>query len=65
MVLDKLSMPGRRTLWMMVGQGHVALAVGACGGCLDILLSSTFSLLFLLLSGRRSDIDCNTISKGR
>ena len=65
MVLEKLSVPGRRTIWMMVGQGHVALAVGDCGGCLDILLSSISSFLFLLLSGRRSDIDCNTFSKGR
>ena len=31
----------------------MALAVGAGGGCLDVLLSSIFSLLFLPLSGRR------------
>ena len=41
--------------WIGVGQGHTALAVGA--GCLDILLSSVFSLFFLPLSGRRPDID--------
>ena len=29
-------MPGRPTIWMIVGQGPTALAVGAGGGCLDI-----------------------------
>ena len=29
-------MPGRPTIWMIVGQGPIALAVGAGGGCLDI-----------------------------
>ena len=57
MVLGKLPVPGRPTVWMIVGLGHIALAVGAGGGCLDILLSSIPSLLFLPLSGRRSDID--------
>ena len=36
MVLGKLPVPGRPTIWMIVGQGHIALAVGAGGGCLDI-----------------------------
>ena len=36
MVLGKLPMPGRPTLWITVGQGPTALAVGAGGGCLDI-----------------------------
>ena len=49
--------PGRRTVWMIVGQGPVALALVAGGGCLDILLSSVLSLLFIPLSGRRPDID--------
>ena len=31
------------------GQGSVALAVGADGGCLDFFLSSIFSLFFLTL----------------
>ena len=57
MVLGKLPVPGRPTIWMTVGQGPIALAVGADGACLDILLSSIFSLLFLPLSGRRPDID--------
>ena len=57
MVLDKLPVPGRPTIWITVGQGPTALAVGAAGGCLDILLSSILSLLFLPLFGRRLDID--------
>ena len=36
MVLGKLSVPGRPTIWITVGQGPIALAVGAGGGCLDI-----------------------------
>ena len=36
MVLDKLPVPGRPTIWITVGQGPTALAVGADGGCLDI-----------------------------
>ena len=45
MVLGKLPVPGRPTIWMIVGQGPTALAVGAGGGCLDI-----FTLLFLFCS---------------
>ena len=44
-------------VWIRVGQGPTALAVGAGGGCLDILLSSILSLFFLPLFGRRPDID--------
>ena len=42
---------------MIVGQGPLALAIGAGGGCLDIFFSSITSLFFLPLSGRRPDID--------
>ena len=41
MVLGKLSVPGRPTIWMILGQGPIALAVGAGGGCFDI-----FTLLY-------------------
>ena len=41
MVLGKLPVPGRPTIWVLVGQGPIALAVGAGVGCLDI-----FSLLY-------------------
>ena len=50
MMLGNLSVPGRPTNWIVVGQGPIALAVGAGGGCLDIFLSSIISLLFLSLS---------------
>ena len=56
-VLGKLPLPGRPTIWITVGQGPTALAVGAGGGCLDIFtLSYTFFPLFPLF-GRRPDID--------
>ena len=58
MVLGKLPVPGGGpTIWITVGQGPTALAVGAGGGCLDIFtliypFHSSFSLF-----GRRPDID--------
>ena len=33
MVLGKLPVPGRPTIWITVGQGPTALTVGAGGGC--------------------------------
>ena len=48
MVLGKIPVPGRPTIWMIVGQGPIALAVGAGGRLLGhfILLYpfSSFSL---------------------
>ena len=41
MGLGKLPVPRRPTVWMIVGQGPIALAVGAVWGCLDI-----FTLLY-------------------
>ena len=43
-------------IWIRVGQGPIALAVGAGGGWLDIFHSSIISFFFLPLSGRRPDI---------
>ena len=43
MVLGKLPMPGRLTIWITVAQGPIALAVCAGGGCLDI-----FTLIYPL-----------------
>ena len=57
MVLGKLPVPGRPTIWITVGQGPAALAVGAGGFFWTFLLSSILSLLFLPLFGRRPDID--------
>ena len=52
MVLGKLPVPGRRTIWIIVGQGPTALAVGAGGGCLDIfILIYPFSPIFSLSLG--------------
>ena len=42
MVLGKLPVPRRPTIWMIVGQGPTALTVGAGWDCLDI-----FTLLYL------------------
>ena len=47
MVLGILQVPGRPTIWIMVGQGHTALAVVA--GLFGHFLSSIFSLFFLPL----------------
>ena len=47
MVLEELPVPGRPTIWVTVGRGPNALAVGAGGGCLDIF---TLSYPFFLLS---------------
>ena len=50
MMLGKLPVPGRPTILITLGQGPVALAVGAGGGGLDIFtliyLFSSFSLSF-------------------
>ena len=50
MVLGKLPVPGRPTIWIIVGQGPTALAVGAGGGCLDITLIFPFIALSTSLS---------------
>ena len=42
MVLGKLPVPRRPTICMIVGQGPIALAVGAGGGYLDIFSSAVF-----------------------
>ena len=57
MVLGKLPVPGRPTIWITVGHGPTALAEGAGGGRLEIFFSSILSFLFLPLFGRRPDID--------
>ena len=45
MVLCNLPVPGRPTIWIIVGQGPIALAVVAGGGCLDI-----FSVVYYFFS---------------
>ena len=45
MVLDKVHVPGRSTIWMIVGHGPIALAIGAGGA-----VWTFFSLLSFLFS---------------
>ena len=49
MVLGKVPVPWRPTIWML---GPTTLAVGAGGSCLDIV-----TLIFHSVFGRRPDID--------
>ena len=56
-VLGKLPVPGRPTIWITVGQGPTVLAVGAGGVVWTFLHSTILSCLFLPLFGRRPDID--------
>ena len=52
MVLGKLPLPGRPTIWMIVGQGPIALAIGAGRGVIwTFFLSSILFLLFSLSLG--------------
>ena len=45
MVLGKLPVLGHPTIWITVGQGPTALAVGAGEGCLIFILIYPFSPL--------------------
>ena len=52
MVLGKLPVPGRPTIWMIVGQGPFVLSVGAGWGAIStFLLSSSFLSSFSLSLG--------------
>ena len=53
MVLGKLPLSGQPTIYIIIGHGPTALAVGAA----FFLLSSSLSILFLPLFGRRPDMD--------
>ena len=53
MVLGKLPVPGRPTVWMIVGQGPIALAVGAGGRLFGHFFSPLFFLLLLPLGTAR------------
>ena len=65
-VLGKLPVPGRPTN-LDYSRARAYCAYSRCGWefVWIFLLSSILSLLFLPLSGRRPDIDRNTVSKGR
>ena len=49
MVLGTLPVPGRPTIWITVGQGPTALAVGAGGVVWTVLISSILSSFSLSL----------------
>ena len=48
MVLGKLPVPKRPTIWMIVGQGPIALAGGAGGGYLNFYSRLSFLSSFSL-----------------
>ena len=50
MVLGKLPVPGRPTIWMIVRQDPIALTVGAVGRLFGHFYSPLFSLSSLYLS---------------
>ena len=50
MVLGKLPVPGRSAIWMIVGQGPIALAVGVGGGLFGQFCSPLSFLSFFSLS---------------
>ena len=57
MVLGNIPVPGRPMIWMIVGQGPIALTVGVRGGCLDNFILLYLFSPFFPLSERRPDID--------
>ena len=63
MVLGKLPVPGRPTVWMTVGQGSIVLAVGADGGLDIFTLLYPFSPLSASL-WEAARYRRNTVSKG-
>ena len=65
MVLSKLPVPGRPyNLDYSRPKAYCSLQLVRVGVVWTFFLSSIISLFFLPLSGRRPDIDCNTVSKG-
>ena len=60
MVLGKLTVPGRPTIWITVGQGPTALAVGAGWGLFGHFYSQlSFLSSFSLSLGNDSDTSEN------
>ena len=57
MVLGKLPVPGRPTIWIIIGQGLLRLQEVWVGVVWTFFLSSIISLFLLPLSGRWPDID--------
>ena len=61
MVLGKFECQAVILISMIEGQGPTVLAVGAVGVVLIFSLSHIVSLFFLFLSGRRLDIEQNSV----
>ena len=57
MVLGKFPVPGRLTLWIIVGQGPTALSVGVDGAVWTVFLLYRHFSLLSRFSRRRPDID--------
>ena len=57
MVLGKLPVSGRPTIWMIVEHGPIALAVGAGGELFRHFYSLSFLSAFSLSVWRRPNID--------
>ena len=49
MLMGKLLVSGVLLIWIRVGQGHTALAEGACGVVWKFFLSSIISWIFFAL----------------
>ena len=65
MVMGNLPVPGRPTN-LDCSRARAHCGCSRCGwGCWAFFLSSIISLFFHPLSGRRLDMDLNTVSKGR
>ena len=52
-------------IWIIVGQGPIALATDAGEGLFGYLFSLVYVFSFISPSGRRPDTDRNTVSKSR
>ena len=62
MVLGKLSVPRVLLIWIVVGKGPIALAVGAGECCLD-MFSLVYLLSFLCLSLEEGPIQTEILSQ--
>ena len=63
MVLGKLPVRGVLLIWIIVWQGPTALVDGAGKGCFDYF-SLVCQISLLSPSFWKTDVDCNTVSKG-
>ena len=62
MVLGKLPVSVRPTIWMTVRQGPIVLAIGAGQGCWTFFFYIVYIFSFLSFSLGRPDTDRNAVS---